>query len=99
MGAEAEVYERRAVNVVDAHALARLVLNQLALQRLVAVLENLERLRLRNLVAPVREVSPGEFAHALLDDGQVFFCESARRDHVVEEAIARVVQGRRANAA
>src|SRR5205085_3797215 len=98
VGAEAEVYERLAVNVVDAHALARLVLYKLALQRLVAPLENFERLRLRNLVATIRAVSLCEGSHAPLGDGQVFFGDRARRDHVVEESVARVVQERRADA-
>ena len=70
--AEAEVQEGRAVNVIDAHLCAALVGDQLALQRLLAVAEDSQRLFLRNLFAAVGEVALCQLAHALLNDGQVF---------------------------
>ncbi len=96
--AEAEVYERRAVNVVDADLLAALVFNQLALQGLLALGEEAQRLRLRDVLAAVGEIALGNLPHPLLDGGEVFVAEHARRDDVVEEAVARVVEERGADA-
>src|SRR5947209_11500427 len=45
-----EIYEGRAFNVIDAHARASLLVNQLALQRLVTLLKETQSLRFRNLV-------------------------------------------------
>jgi hypothetical protein len=68
---EAEVDERRAIDVVEAHALAALVLDQLALQRLVALREDAQGLGLRQLLATVGEPPARQLAHASLDRRQV----------------------------
>src|SRR5205085_11467805 len=82
-----EIYERRAVNVIDAHALASLLVNQLALQRLVALLENLQSVGLRNLVAAICQIALGYVAHTLFDYRQIVFRQGARRYDIVEETV------------
>ena len=96
--AQAEVDEGGAVDVVDAHPLVSLVLDQLALQRLVAPREDAQRLGLRELLATVGEAALCQLAHASLDRREIGVRERARGDHVVEEAEAGVVQHGRADA-
>src|SRR5205085_6805716 len=93
-----EIYERRAVNVIDAHARASLLVNQFALQRLVALLENLQSLTLRNLVAAICKVALCNIAHTLFDYRQIIFRQGARRDDIVEKSVSRVFQESRTDA-
>ena len=92
---ETEVHEWGAVDAVEAHPLAALVLDQLALQGLAALREEAQHRGLRRLLAAVGEAALDELAHPPLDRRQVALGERAGRDHVVEEAEARLVQQRR----
>ena len=98
MRAETEIYERRIINVIYANRFAAFVRDQLTLQRLVALGEDRQGFCLRDLFAAITQVALGDVAHALFNHRQVFVRDHARRDHVVEETIARVIQERRADA-
>ena len=94
---ETEVHEWGAVDAVEAHPLAALVLDQLALQGLAALREEAQHRGLRRLLAAVGEAALDELAHPPLDRRQVALGERAGRDHVVEEAEARIVEQGRTN--
>src|SRR6185312_10286190 len=98
MGPEAKIDEGRAVDVIHADRFAALVVNEPALQRLSSFLEDIQRGRLGNLVAAIRQTALGNLAHALFDDRQISFSQHFWRNHVVEEAVARIVEKGRANA-
>ena len=97
MRAEAEIEEWRAVNVIDADTFACFLIDQFTLQRFVALIENAQRFRLWNFITAIRHVALGNVAHLLFNDGKVGFCQSTRRNHVIEKSVARVVQQRWAN--
>src|SRR5262249_9887279 len=94
--AQAEIHERGAVDAVETHLLVALVLDQLALQGLVARGEDPEGVRLRELLAAVGEAARRQLAHALLDRRQIRLRERTRGDHVEQEAEAGAREGGRA---
>src|SRR5689334_13735904 len=73
MWAKTEIDERRAVDVVDAHLLACLFVDQFTLQRLFAFSKNTQRLVLGNLLAAITKVLARDLLHALLNYWQITF--------------------------
>src|SRR5689334_1213206 len=90
--AETKVDERRALDVIDAHDVAGFLVDQFTLQRLVALVEDAQRFRFRDLVATIDQVLAGDLLHLFVDDGQIRFRQRLRRDHVVEETVTRIVE-------
>src|SRR5688572_28245228 len=97
MRAKTEVEKRRAVDVIDANGLTGLLVDQLALQRLVALLEDAQRFSFRNLIATIGHVALGDVAHLLFDDGQISFRQSARGNYVVEKSVTWIFKQCRPN--
>src|ERR1051326_8562459 len=87
-----KVDERRAVDVIHADKVARLLVDQFTLQRLVTFAKNAQRFVFRNLLTSITEVPARDLLHPFFDDGQIGFRERPRRDHVVEEAVTRIVE-------
>src|SRR2546425_6535570 len=94
MRPKTEIDERRTVNVIDAHRFAGFLVDQLALQRLITVIEDAQRFSLGNLIAAIRHVPLGNVAHLLLNYGKVSLSQSPGGNHVVEKPVARNVQQR-----
>src|SRR5579863_3328133 len=69
------------------HRLLRLFLHQLALELLIAFSVELERFRLRDHLALVRNVFRGELVHLRLDLREVFGGERLRAHELVEESV------------
>ena len=95
MGAKTEVEKGRAIDVIDADGFAGLLVDQLALQRLVALLKDAQCFSFRNLIAAIWHVSLGDVAHLLFDDRQISFSQSARRNYVIEKSVTRIIKQRR----
>src|SRR5437762_11138683 len=93
-----EIDERRTIDVIDADVSPSLLVDQLAFQRFITFIEAAQRFRLRNLIAAIRHVALGDVAHLLFNDGKISFRQSARRNHVIEESVAWILEQRRADA-
>src|SRR5262245_17210682 len=90
MRADAEVDERVLVlDRVDGYFLlpGRLLFDQLHLQRLAALLEEVDRFLPRPQLALEDEVVAGQLLHLLLDRLEIFGYERALDDEVVVEAV------------
>ena len=74
---------------VALHGVARLLLDQLALQRLALLREELERLGLRQQLLLDRPVLLDDVRHLLLDGDEVLGRERLAHEEVVEEAFVR----------
>ena len=94
MWTKTEVDKWRAVDVVDAHEVACLLLDQFTLQRLVAYAEHTQRFVFGNLLTSITKVLARDLLHPFFDDGQIGFRKRLRRDHVVEEAVTWIVKQR-----
>src|SRR5882672_2784117 len=97
MGTETKIDERRVVDVVNADRFAGLLVDQLTLQRLVALLENPQSFGFRYLIAPVGKIAAGNLSHSLLNQGKVRLGERLGSNNIVEETITRIVKQRWAN--
>ncbi len=68
MRTEAEVDERRVVYVVDARGAVDLLVDQFTLERFLTLLEDLEDLRLVDVLAAIGKISLHHLPHFFLDD-------------------------------
>ena len=92
MWAETEIDERRAVDVINADVVAGFLVDEFTLQWFLPFTENPQGFGLRNLLATITEVLTRDLLHPFFDDRQIGFGYRARRDHVVEKAVTRIVE-------